>query len=104
MILMQTEEIVCVYRSLDVRGTDSASNGSKFKSRLILLKSIQSPTAATQGKVWLTDVRLARQDYKQNYSVTRLDSQMMQNINSTYLRESMLMTYTCNSILVSWVF
>lgn len=44
---MQTKEIVCVHRGLDARGTDSPSNGSKFKSRIILSALIQNPTAAT---------------------------------------------------------
>lgn len=66
-----------MYRGLNGRGTDSASNGSKFKSKIIVLKLIQNPTAATQGKAWLADVRQARQDYKQNYSVMGHDSQTM---------------------------
>lgn len=104
VIVKQTKEMMCVYRSLDARGTDCASSGSKFKSRIILLKSIQNPTAATQGKVWLTGVRQARQDYKENYSIPRPDSQMMQNTDSTHLEGSMLTTRTCNAILISWVF
>lgn len=77
---MQTKETVCVYRGLDARGTDSPSNGSKFKSRIILSALIQNPTAATHSKVWFTEVRQARQEYKQNYSLIRPDPQMMQSL------------------------
>lgn len=102
MVVMQTKEIVCVSRGLDSRGTDSPSNGSKFKSRIILFTLIQNPTAATQGKVWLTYVRQARQEYK--ISVITPDPQMMQNTGSARLRGSTLVTYRCNAILISWVF
>lgn len=78
MVVMQTKEIVCMYQGLDSRGT--LSNGSKFKSRIILFTLIQNPTAATQGKVGLTDVRQARQEYK--ISVITPDPQMMQNTGS----------------------
>lgn len=101
MVVMQTEEIVFVYRGLDARGTDSPSNGSKFKSRIILFTLIQNPTAATHSKVWLTDVRQARQ-YKQNYSIITPDPQRMESTGSACLRGSMLVTYRCNAILISF--
>lgn len=46
----------CVCIGIWMSEKHSASNYSKFKCRIILLKPIQNPIASAQGKVWLTGI------------------------------------------------